>query len=114
MSRLRLLATLLLFACGPTSFGIWIEPPPEFPPEPPVPEAFTGEAAPDLVPAGMEGLSRAPSVDPHLYYYAPEDLWYRYWKKSWYQAFRWNGAWFPPSSVPAALRGGPPATSPPR
>lgn len=79
------------------------------PPEPPVPAPFAGEEVPTLELLETEGLFRAPSVDPHLYFYAPDDLWYRYWREEWYQAFRWNGAWFPPASLPEPLRAGPPS-----
>jgi hypothetical protein len=99
------LAALLLAAC---KFDMWIEPPPEPPPEPPMPAPFQGEQAPPLVATSIEGVLAAPSVDAHLYYSSAERLWYRYAKGQWYQAFRWNGHWFPPENVPAELRAGPP------
>jgi hypothetical protein len=101
------LSLAALLAGCPTNFGISIQPPPPLPPEAPVPPAFEGDADPPLEPLAAEGLFVAPTVDRQLYYYEPDDLWYRYWRDSWYQAFRWNGAWFPPRSVPEPLRSRP-------
>ena len=103
MRHLLLPALLGSLACMPTAFGITIQPASPPRQEPPVPEPFGGEAEPTLEPGPLKGLFQAPGVHPHLYYYAPDDLWYRYWKGGWYQAFLWNGAWYPPRRVPEAL-----------
>ena len=97
-----LLALLLLAGC-PTGFGVQVVQPPPLPPEPPMPPSFEGETAPELEPTSSAGLFRAPTVDTQLYYYAPDDLWYRQWRGKWYQAFSWNGAWFPPRQVPEPI-----------
>ncbi len=97
-----LLLALWLTAC-PVGFGITIEQPPPPPPEPPMPASFEGDADPQLEALSAPGLFRAPSIHPDLYYYEADDLWYRYWRRGWYQAFHWNGAWFPPRKVPGPL-----------
>jgi hypothetical protein len=103
--RGRFVVLLAAFLAGcPANFGVSIQPAPPPRPEAPMPPAFEGEADPPLEPFSAEGLFLAPSVDPHLYYYGPDDLWYRYWRGRWFQAFRWNGAWFPPQRVPEPLR----------
>jgi hypothetical protein len=91
-----------LAACGCTSAGLSVYLPPE-PAEPVVPARFAGEERPALTPTDHPGLYRAPSVDRALYYWEPDDLWYRRWHGRWYQAFDWNGAWFPPEQVPEPL-----------
>jgi hypothetical protein len=103
----RLILVLLsssLLSCS-TDLGMWIEPPPPLPPEPPTPAPLVGNGSPTLEPSSVEGLFGAPGVHPDLYYYAPDDLWYRYWRGAWYQAFHWDGAWFPPRQVPESLKG---------
>ena len=98
-----LLIALLLIGCL-TGLGVQVVQPPPLPPEPPMPSRLTGEVAPELEATSVEGLFRASAEAPHLYYYAPDELWYRYWRGKWYQAFLWNGAWFPPRRTPEALR----------
>jgi hypothetical protein len=105
---LALLAVLEL-ACGPFGAVTVTAPPPRY--EPPVPERFGGKAAPLLLETDAPGLLRAPSVDEHLYYYRPDDLWYRFAFNRWYQAFAWNGNWFVPEKVPDVLRGREPRRS---
>ena len=108
--RFRVLTSgLWLVACIPGSFGIWIEPPPPVPPELPVPAPFEGDRPPRLEPTSLPGLEAAPSVDPTLYYYAPFERWFRYAMNRWYEAFTWDGHWFPPERVPEPLKQGPPS-----
>jgi len=102
-----LLALLLGTGCV-AGFSMGIDPIPLPPREAPVPKPFRGEAAPELIESGVEGILRAPDVDPLLYYVESEQLWYRYWRRRWYQAFYWDGYWFPPEQLPAAFEGGPP------
>jgi hypothetical protein len=98
-----LLALSGLVACMiPTGFGITVVQPPPIVDDP-HPEPFEGEEDPELEASPVEGLFHAPAVHEHLYYYAPDDLWYRYWKQTWFQAFLWNGGWYPPRRVPEAL-----------
>jgi hypothetical protein len=85
---------LLLSGCMALSIT---QGPPE-PPPPPVPDKFQGDAAPPLVDAGVEGCQAAPSLDPHLYYCAKQEHWYRFALNRWFLAFAWNGNWFPVSS----------------
>ena len=95
----------LTVSTGCTGQGqVWVVPatPPE--PEIPVPAPLRGDTFPELVPTGTEGLMAAPDVDPQLYYVESEELWYRYWRRRWYQAFAWNGHWFPPEKVPDAVK----------
>ena len=73
--------------------------------EGPIPPPFEGVEAPALAPTDVEGLSRAPSLAPNVYYYAPADLWYRRSYRRWYQAFRWNGNWFILAETPEVLVG---------
>jgi hypothetical protein len=91
---------------------MWIEPPPLPPREPPVPKPLQSDAAPKLIECGVEGILRAPELDPRLYYVEAEKLWYRYWRRRWYQAFNWDGYWFPPEHVPEGLKDGPPGAPP--
>ncbi len=79
------------------------QPPPSY--EPPIPERFRGEGPPELRNTDAPGLLRAPSVDRDLYYFRPDDLWYRFAYNRWYQAFSWNGNWFVPEQVPEVLKG---------
>ena len=106
------LSGLWLLACMPGSFGVWIEPPPALPPEPPLPARFEGAEPPQLEPTEFPGLAAAPSVDPTLYYYEPFERWYRHAFNRWYEAFAWDGHWFPPERVPESLKDGP-LTRPP-
>ena len=98
---------LWLAACVPGSFGVWIEPPPPPPPELPVPAPFESAEPPTLVPTGFAGLEAAPNVDHTLYYYEPLERWYRHAFNRWYEAFAWDGHWFPPEQVPEPLQDGP-------
>ena len=101
-----------LLACMPGSFGIWVEPPPPPAPELPLPARFEGAPPPHLEPTRFPGLAAAANVDPTLYYYEPFERWYRYAFNRWYEAFAWDGHWFPPERVPGPLEDGPP-TQPP-
>lgn len=113
--RLRAgLRVAILLAGTACSFGIRIEPPPPPPPEIPVPRPYAAPAQvtpPEsseirLQPSEYPGLDRAPDIDPRLFHSRADGLWYRYWKGRWYQAFRWDGYWFPPAELPDALRAG--------
>ena len=73
--------------------------------EGPIPPPFHADEAPVLAPTEIEGLSRAPSLAPNVYYHAPADLWYRRAYRRWYQAFRWNGNWFILAETPTVLVG---------
>lgn len=105
-----------LLAAAACSFGIRFEPPPPAPPEIPVPRPYaastegaeqpTGDV--QLQPSDYPGLEGAPKIDPALFYSRAEGLWYRYWRGRWYQAFRWNGYWFPPAKLPEVLAAGRP------
>jgi hypothetical protein len=100
-----LLALLGLGLLGCVQGSIWVTPTP-VPPELPVPDPLEGEA-PELRPTPIEGLLVAPgAVDP-LYFEKESELWFRYWRRRWYQAFGWDGHWFSPEHVPPALRRGP-------
>jgi hypothetical protein len=101
--RLSLILLLALCACARVG-GIAVTPPPVRN-EPPIPERLEAETAPALVETDAPGLLRASSVDLDLYYYRPDDLWYRFAYNRWYQAFSWNGNWFVPERVPEALIG---------
>ncbi len=103
--HLRAAALLLAAAlAGCMQFGITIVPPPPDRPEPPRPAAISGTDAPELEATDADGLLRAHGVEPPMYYYEPDDLWYRYYKGRWHQAFFWNGTWFEPERLPPALR----------
>jgi hypothetical protein len=97
----------VVLSCYGSGFGITIQQQP-LPAEPPAPERLKGDAPPPLEPFSVAGLFRV-LAEPDLYYFEPEDLWYRYWRGAWYQAFFWDGAWFPAESAPEPLREGPPA-----
>jgi hypothetical protein len=101
--RSVLLAPLLCSACL-TGFGFEVVQPTPPLPEPPTPKRLQAESAPELVKTDEPGLFHAPSLDEHLYYFESEDLWYRRWRGRWYLAYSWDGFWFPPESVPDAVR----------
>ncbi len=86
-------AFVALAACTPTGFSITATPTPE-PKQPPIPSPFSGEEEPVLEATDKDGLHMAPGLAPNVYFYEPEDVWYRYAYRRWYQAFRWNGSWF--------------------
>ena len=98
-----LLASLGLAACL-SDFGVWVveEQPP---PEPRVPAPLQAEAAPQLMPTDRAGLLRAHVGAVELFYHEPEGLWYRRDGGRWFQAFRWDGYWFPPARLPQQLGG---------
>ncbi|HTO68512.1 MAG TPA: hypothetical protein VMR31_01515 [Myxococcota bacterium] len=75
------------------------------PPKVPLPDKFTGPAAPELVDVGVDGCKQAPSLDPNLYYCARDEHWFRYAMNRWYLAFEWDGNWFPTggSELPRSL-----------
>lgn len=107
MTRARAPLVLCVALAGCIQGSTWIEPPPPEPPQPPMPKPFASQpaqATPALAPTAYTGLFRAPSVSENLYYYEPDELWYRRWKGRWYQAFAWDGHWFPPRQVPQALK----------
>jgi hypothetical protein len=81
-------------------------------PEPRAPDPLVSMEEPKLEPTGVEGLLAAPALDPTLVYYEPEELWYRYAYKRWYQAFRWDGNWFIPDDVPKAVKDRSPKETP--
>jgi hypothetical protein len=106
MRRAALLMILFALSCS-SSFDVWVQPPPIPKPEPPLPPPFEGAAAPPLEATAVRGILVAPPEYENLYYSETDELWYRYWRTRWYQAFRWNGNWFPPEDVPPPLRAGP-------
>jgi hypothetical protein len=97
------LASLLCAACL-TGFGFEVVTPPPAHPDPPTPKRLEREAAPELIPTDAPGVFHAPSADEHLYWVESDELWYRRWRGRWYQAYSWNGFWFPPENVPEEVR----------
>lgn len=71
--------------------------------EGPIPKPFAGKEPPQLIPTEIEGLFRAPSLAPNVYFHEPEEDWYRYAYRRWYKAFRWNGNWFILEARPTVL-----------
>ena len=106
---MRALASILagLVAAGCLS-GLTVGMPTVTTPPPPrvepVPDIFQAETAPPLVPTAVEGLSAAPALDDQLFYYAPHERWYRWALNRWYEAFAWDGNWFPPERLPPGFR----------
>ena len=96
------LVSLSLAGCFPQAFDIWIEKPPEVV-EPPIPDKFEAGAEPELIATEVPGLRAAPTLGPHVYYFEPDERWYRYAFNRWYEAFYWDGHWFPAAKVPEAL-----------
>lgn len=80
--------------------------PPQEPP-PRTPDPFTSMEDPVLEPTDQPGLFKASSLDPNCYFIENDGAWYRFAYNSWYQAFRWDGAWFQlrPQDVPKVLAG---------
>lgn len=106
MTRLAALLLPVLLASGCLILGATggltvTQVPDEY--EGPIPDPFSGDAPPALEPTPYEGLLRAPSLGSDVYYHEPTDLWYRYTFRRWYQAFRWDGAWFVLPETPTIL-----------
>jgi hypothetical protein len=99
---LALCAALVCLGC--TDFGLWVEQPPPPRADAPAPPPFKGKEAPALVRTEHAALLQAPSLSKSLYFYEPDGLWYRRWRGQWYQAFSWDGHWFPPRRVPEVVR----------
>jgi hypothetical protein len=100
----RALAAAALFAASGCSFGLTqTAAPVEH--ATPVPDKYKGDAAPELVDAGIDGCQRAPALDANLYYCAQDEHWFRWALNRWYMAFAWNGNWFPvtKSELPKSL-----------
>ncbi len=95
-------AGLLCGAC--VAFGITTTVQPESR-EGPIPPPFQSDEAPALAASNVEGLFRAPSLGPNVYFHEPAQLWYRRAYRRWYQAFRWNGNWFILAKTPQILVG---------
>jgi len=93
-----------LLGSGCMSAGLWVEPPPAPRAEAPTPPPFEGKQAPALVRTEHPALLAAPELSASLYFYEPDGLWYRRWRGRWYQAFTWDGHWFPPRRVPEVVR----------
>jgi hypothetical protein len=85
---------------------------PEMEPEPQTPAPLVSMEEPKLVATGVPGLMAAPALDPTLYYYEPDELWYRYAYRRWFQAFRWDGSWFVPEKVPDVVKARVPEETP--
>ena len=85
---------------------------PEMEPEPQTPDPLVSMEEPKLVPTDAPGLFAAPAIDPTLYYYEPDELWYRYSYRRWFQAFRWDGSWFVPEKVPDVVKARVPEETP--
>ncbi len=103
-AALALALSAALASPGCMDFGLWVEEPPKPPAEVPVPPPFQGKEAPPLVRTEHAALLRAPSLAASLYFYEPDGLWYRHWRGRWYQAFTWDGHWFPPRRIPEMVR----------
>ena len=100
----RAALTLLLLAAGCEQLGVGVvvtRPPPVK--QPPVPSPFEGSEPPALESTETPGLLRAAALGEHVYFYEPEELWYRHAYRRWYQAFRWNGNWFILEETPELL-----------
>ncbi len=95
-------AGLLCGAC--VAFGITTTVQPEST-EGPIPTRFQSDEPPALAASDVEGLFRAPSLGPNVYFHEPPNLWYRRAYRRWYQAFRWNGNWFILAETPEILVG---------
>jgi hypothetical protein len=71
------------------------------------PKPFTSENHGKLEPTELKGLFQVPELDKACYYYEPKKEWYRFSYNRWFQAFRWDGAWFElrDEDVPKFLQG---------
>ena len=85
---------------------------PPMEPEPRTPDPLVSLEEPKLEPTEVEGLFAAPGLAESLFYYEPQELWYRYEYRRWFQAFRWDGYWFVPEKVPEVLKAMVPAETP--
>jgi len=70
------------------------------------PDPFFAAEDPALEPTDQPDWLAAPSLDVSCYFYKQDKTWYRFYRNRWFQAFRWDGAWFelPESEVPAFLQ----------
>ncbi len=100
-TMLGMVAILIATGCvAQFNSGRWSTAPPPAPPEMPTPDPFMADAKPDLVKTALPGLFAAPSLDTQLFYYEPHERWYRWALNRWYEAFSWDGHWFPPEKLP--------------
>jgi len=70
------------------------------------PKPFLASGDPELQPTDQADWLAAPSLDISCYFYKKDQTWYRFWRNRWFQAFRWDGAWFelPENEIPEFLR----------
>jgi len=70
------------------------------------PKPFLAMEDPQLEATDYPGLFRAPSLDASCYFYKPDKYWFRFTYNKWFQAFRWDGAWFEllPQDIPKYLK----------
>ena len=85
---------------------------PPMEPEPQTPDPLVSLEDPKLQPTATEGLFAVPGLKENVFYYEPNELWYRYEYRKWFQAFRWDGYWFVPDKVPDAVKAQVPEETP--
>jgi hypothetical protein len=95
-------AALSLLLAGACAFQV-VQTAPPMEPEPRTPEPLISMEDPKLEPTDVEGLFAAPALASSLFYYEPDERWYRYEYRRWYLAFSWDGNWFVPDKIPDAL-----------
>ena len=67
----------------------------ENPPDPKTPPKLRGAEAPVLEPSPVPGVKKALVDAPDVYYHEARERWFRFALDSWFEAFLWNGQWYP-------------------
>lgn len=67
----------------------------ENPPDPKTPAKLKGAQAPALEATAIPGVKRAVLDEPDVYYHEARERWFRWALEGWFEAFLWNGQWYP-------------------
>jgi hypothetical protein len=63
--------------------------------DPKTPSKLVGATAPELEPTAVSGVKKAKLDVPDVYYDEARERWFRWALDDWFEAFLWNGQWFP-------------------
>jgi len=85
-----LLALLCIVAVGCVTVSTG-----ENPPDPKTPARLRGAQAPELEPTAFPGVKKALTDEPDVYYHEARERWFRWALDAWFEAFLWNGQWYP-------------------
>lgn len=67
----------------------------ENPPDPKTPPKLRGAGTPTLEATAVPGVKKAVIDEPDVYYHEARERWFRWALDGWFEAFLWNGQWYP-------------------